>query len=352
MATGVYSIEQLIATRFANAKAFGLNTIAEVLRADLAAHNAIVTDMVGEMCEVGADARRIYGGSNDANMTEVDPFGRSAGQMSVAGAECGFPLKRFQYNTGWTERFLENATVADVAQKQLDAEKAHMKQIQRQIKKAVYGNTNYDFIDLNVDNVSLPVKRFVNADGAVIPDGPDGTSFAGATHTHFTAAAALAVADITTLVGLVQEHGHTGNTYIAINLADEAAFRALVGFSAYVDMRMTLPADTSTPMTRLDYRKTNNRAIGLLSGAEVWVKPWAIANYAFCYDAGDSRKPLYLRQRSSGGALQGLRTAGNWSTHPFGGESMEAEFGVGVWTRTNGAVHYFAGAAWADPTIA
>ena len=351
MATGVLTIADLIATRFASAKAFGVNTIADVLRADLAAHNQMVEQMVSEMCEISSDARRIYGGSNDANMTEVDEFGNAPSQKAVSGAECGFPLKRFQYNTGWTERFMDNATVADVAQKQLDAEKAHRKQVARQIKLAIYGNTNYTFNDLNVDNVALAIKRFVNADSAVIPDGPDGTTFDGSTHTHFTAAAALAVADVTAMINTVQEHGHTGATYVAINVANEAAFRALAGFSAYVDMRMTIPADTSTPMTRLDYRKTNNRPIGLLSGAEIWVKPWAIASYAFCYDAEDARKPLVLRQRSSGGALVGLRNVGSWSTHPFGGENMEWEGGAGVWTRTNGACYYFGGAAWADPTI-
>jgi hypothetical protein len=30
---------------------------------------------------------------------------------------------------------------------------------------------------------------------------------------------------------------------------------------------------------------------------------------------------------------------------------MEAEFGVGVWTRTNGAMLYFGGTSYTDPTI-
>lgn len=351
MATGVYTIDDLIATRFANAKAFGLNTIAEVLRGDLAAHNAIVDQMVRELCDVTGDARRIYGGSNDANMTEVDPLGRAASQKGVTGAEVGFPLKAFQYNTGWTERWLENATVADVAQRQLDAEKAHMKQIQRQIKLAVFGATNYDFVDLNVDNVTLHVKRFANADGAVIPDGPNGETFDGSSHQHYTAANPLVVANLTALIANVQEHGHTGATILAINVAEEAAVRALSGFSAYVDVRMTLPADTATPLARLNPKLTNNRPIGLLGGAEVWVKSWVPNGYQFAYDPADSRKPLAFRQRVAGATLAGLRMAGNFSSHPFGGESMEAEFGVGVWTRTNGACNYDGAGAWADPTI-
>lgn len=330
-----------------------MTTIAEVLRADLAAHNDIVNTMMQELCEVTSDARRIQGGSNVADMTEVDPLGRAPGQKNVTGAEVCFPLKDFQYNTGWTERWLENATVADVAQRQLDAEKAHLRQIIRQIKKAcLEDDANYDFVDLNVDNITLHVKRFCNNDGVVPPAPPDGTVFAG-THQHYSGATPLVVANLTTMISNVLEHGHTTDPRLAINVAQEAAVRGFVGFSAYVDVRYTLPADTSTPIQRTSIRgiAANNRAIGLLGGAEVWVKPWMPANYQMAYDAGDSRKPLAFRQRSSGGAMQGLRMAGNFSAHPFGGESMEAEFGIGVNCRTNGACNAI-NAGWLDCVIA
>jgi hypothetical protein len=356
MPTGLYTIDDLIATRFANAKAFGLSTIAEVLRADLEAHNAIVSSMVSELCDITGDARRLTGGSNTANMTEVDPLGRAPSQKAVSGYEVGFPLKMFQFATGWTERYLENATVADVAQKQLDAEKAHMRQVIRQIRKAIFTETNYSFIDLNVDNVSIAIKAFCNSGDAtyIPPDGPDGTTFSVG-HDHFSSTAGggtAVVGDYTTIIDTVQEHGHTGATIIAINIADETIARAMAGFSAYVDMRLGTNQAANQPIKRLDYRLTNNRPIGILHGAEVWVKSWVPHEYAFCYDPADSRKPLGFRQRSAGGALQGLRTAGNFSTHPFGGEIMEAEFGVGVWTRTNGAACFSNGGAWVDPTIA
>jgi hypothetical protein len=285
-------------------------------------------------------------------MTEVDPLGRAPSQKQLNGFESGFPLKVFQYNTGWTERFLQNATVADIAMKQFDAEKAHLRQVIRQIKLAIFDDDNYDFVDLNVDNVTVHVKRFANNDGTFIPpDGPDGTTFA-VTHQHYTGTAGsgtAVVGDYTTLIDNVQEHGHTGHTILAINVANEATARAMLGFSAYVDMRLTTNQASNEPVQRLDYRLTNNRPIGILHGAEVWVKSWVPAKYAFCYDPADSRKPLAFRQRAGNG-LQGLRTVGNFTTHPFGGEVMEAEFGVGVWTRTNGALHYSDGASFLDIT--
>ncbi len=61
-------------------------------------------------------------------------------------------------------------------------------------------------------------------------------------------------------------------------------------------------------------------------------------------------KPLAFRQREAA-SLQGLRIAAQLDTHPLYAQYMEAEFGVGVWTRTNGAVLYFGGASYTDPTI-
>lgn len=349
MTTGTFSIADLIATRFANAKAFGMETIAEVLRADLAAHNQIVTDMVSDLCDITTDARRLTGGSNDANMTEVDSFGRAPSQKQVAGFEVGFPLKMFQYNTGWTERYLQNATVSDVVQKQLDAQKAHLKQVIRQIKLAIFDDTNYNFVDLNVDNITIGIKRFTNSDGTYNPpDAPDGTAFT-TTHTHFSGATPMVVANLTDMITHVVHHGHF-NPILAINVAQEAAVRGFVGFTAYVDIRLTATEGDPTKKYTLGRVSVNNRAIGILGEAEVWVKPWVPAIYQVCYDPQDSRKPLGFRQRSGGG-MNGLRMAGNFSAHPFGGESMEAEFGVGVNCRTNGAVNVI-NAGWLDATIA
>jgi hypothetical protein len=347
MATGTYSIADLLKVRFSSAKELGLDTIAATLQADLAVHNQIVTELVSEMCEVGTDARRVYGGSNTAEMTEVDEFGRAPSQKNVGGVECGFPLKLFQYNLGWTRKFLENATVGDLVQGQLDAQKAHMVQIRKEIQYASLRAVNFNFTDHLVDNVVLPVKRFLNADSAAIPDGPNGETFAGASHDHYTDVTPLAVADITGLVDTVVEHGHGNYVKLCISRTDEAAFRALSGFVAYVDPRLNLGAASNQPEKRLDVSRLDNRAIGILGGAEVWVKPWMVANYAMVYDAGDSRKPLYFRQRLAS-AMQGLRLAAEFDSHPLQAQVMEAEFGIGVWTRTNGAVHYSGNNTWAD----
>lgn len=348
MAVGTYSIADLLQTRFVTAKQFGMDNIAEVLRADLAAHNERVALQMRELCEVGMDAYRVAGASGSGAMTEVDEFGHAPTERSITGEGIGFPLRRYQFNTGWTEAFLENATPADIAQKQLDAEVAHLRQINIELRRAIFRSANFNFTDLNVDNVVLGVRRFLNADSlAAIPDGPDGTVFDNTTHTHYTAAAALVVGNITALIDNVIEHGHGGDVRLCISQTNEAAFRALVGFNAYPDPRITTVLTQLTSGKVLDQSRLNDRAIGTLGGAEVWVKSWVPASYCVVMDAGDPRKPLYFRVRK-GSDYNTLRTVSNWSTHPFGGEDMEAMFGIGVWTRTNGAAHFFGGAAWVD----
>lgn len=349
MTTGTHDISTLLASRLTSAAAFGLDTIQAILEADVAAHNAIVTDMVGAMCDVTTDRQRKYGSSAGGEMAEVDEYGRSATQLAQPGATGGYPLRLFQYAIGWTSKWFETHTPADMATAVQAAEKAHLRRVQREIKRAIFGATNYTFNDFLVDGVDLAVKRFVNADSQAIPEGPNGESFDSSTHTHYNANATLTAAALLDTIDDVIEHGHGGMVKVAIAKADETAVRALSGFTAYTDPRIIYRA-TDTPGQTLDISRLDSRAIGIFGGAEVWTKPWAIANYAFAWDDASPSKPLAFRQRAST-SLQGLRIAATLDTHPLHAQYMEAEFGVGVWTRTNGAVLYFAAGAWADPTI-
>jgi len=347
--TGTYDISSLLAARFQSVAEFGLDTIQQVLAADIAAHNAIVNQMVNEMAELTTERQRIYGTSTDGDMIEVDELGRAPTQKAVTGATVGFPLKNFQFPLGWTQKWMATKTPADMAMMTQAAEKAHLRAIQREIKRAIFASTNYTHTDHLVDNVALAVKRLVNADSAAIPNGPNGEAYDGTTHDHYNTNATLTAAALTANIEDVIEHGHGNSVRVAIARADEAAVRLLTGFVAYVDPRVVYRV-TDTGPALLDTSRLDNRAIGLFSGAEVWVKPWAIASYPFAWDAADPNKPLCFRQRAAT-ALQGLRIAATLDTFPLVAQYMEAEYGIGVWTRTNGAVLYSASGTWADPTI-
>ena len=107
--------------------------------------------------------------------------------------------------------------------------------------------------------------------------------------------------------------------------------------------------NTDTPGQTLDISRLDNRAIGIFGGAEIWVKSWMPNNYVFVWDSG-SDKPLVVRQRANG-TSPGLRIAATNSSFPLYAQYMEAEFGVAVYNRTNGAVLFFGGTSYANPTI-
>lgn len=346
---GTHDISTLLAARFQSVAEFGVDTIAQVLASDLAAHNMLTMEMVGQLCEVTSDRQRIYGTAAEGEMYEVDEYGRAPTQVSRPGATVGFPLKLYQFALGWTRKWLQTRTPADMATAVISAERAHVISLRNELKKAIYLSSNYTHNDHLVDKVDLAVKRLVNADSAAIPPGPNGEEFDGATHSHYNAEASLTAANLLTSIDDLVEHGHGSAVKMYISRTNEAAVKALTGFEPYVDPRLIYRA-SDTAARALDISKIDNRAIGIFGAAEVWVKPWAIASYAFIHDAGAPQKTLAYRQRDAS-ALQGLRIAAELDDYPLIARYMEAEFGLGVWTRTNGVVHYFAGGAYVDPTL-
>lgn len=347
--TGTHDITSLLAATNQSAADFGLDTIAEVLRRDLEVHNALMRQALGEFADVTQDRQRIAGGSTNVEMKEVDEYGRAATQRMAKSAQVGFPLTLFQSALGWTRTWERERTPADFARATIAAEKAHRRVVLREIKRALYRSANYTHVDDLVDNISFGVKRLVNGDGDSIPEGPNGETFNGATHTHYMANAGLNVTVATALIDTVVEHGHGTSVRVYINKADEAAWRALTGFVAYSDPRIILATNANAARDRLDISRMDNRAIGIFGAAEVWVKPWAIASYPLAFDVGTADKPLVVRERTAGS--MDLQIVAEIDAHPLVARYMEAKFGVGVWTRTNGAVLYTAAGAYTDPTI-
>ena len=347
--TGSYTIESLLAVSFQSVAEFGTDTVAEVLAEDVAAHNEMVQEMLSSMVDFTAERQEIYGSSVDGEMVEVDEFGRSPTQADRPGSNVAYPLRLFQFAVGWTEKWMQVKTPRDLALQVQGAEDAHLRAILRELKRAIYVSANYTYTDHLIDKVALDVKRFVNADSKPIPNGPNGETYDSSTHTHYDANATLTATVLKASINDVIEHGHGAGVRAAINKADETATRALTGFTAYPDPRI-IYRNADTPANTLDISRLDNRPIGIFEGAEVWVKPWALANYAFTWDAGSPKKPLKLRQRTAT-SLQGLRVAAELSSYPLHAKYMEDEYGIGVYTRTNGAVLEFDNGTYQDPTI-
>lgn len=350
--TGTYSVADLLDTRFQSLTVaqFGLDTIVQVAEDDLVAHNAIVNDLLTEFCDVSEDLLRVSGSSLGGDMQEVDEYGLSSTQKSSPGQTVGFPLRSFQFNVGWTKRFFEKASVRDWALMTDAAEKAHLRAIQRGIKRAIFGATNYSFVDFLNHKVTLPVKAFYNADGTNIPDGPNGETFNGASHTHYLGSATLTTTAMDALINTVLEHAFGNKMMVAFSHTDEATVRGLSGFIAAADPRLILSVNQNQADQRLDLSRLDNRMIGYYGAAEIWIKPWMVANYAFCSDIQNGMKPLVFRE-DVGGAAKGLYVAAELDDYPLYAKAMQAEFGVGVWNRGNGAVLQFNNASYTAPTI-
>lgn len=352
--TGTFDVSSTFAARLSAIPNFNdqnMERVQQALDQELFAHNTLMQQMVGELADITVERLRTYGAASGGSMIKVDEYGRGPTQLAVPGDTAGFPLHKYQYPIGWTDTWFKIKKPIDLAVVVQAAEVADKKAVVYEIKTALFLSGNYTFYDHLVDNVQLSVKRLVNADSASIPTGPNGESFNPATHTHYNGYASLTAANMLDNINDVVEHGFGGSVRVYISTTDEAAVRALTGFSPYLDPRLMIGAVAANQVNqpRLDITRLDNRAIGIFGPAEVWVKPWMIASYQFAFDAAGP-PPLAFRQRDAE-AMQGLRVAGEIPVYPLLARYMEREFGLGVWNRTNGAVGYFANVTYADPTI-
>lgn len=347
MPTGTYTVADLASITSTTAVDFGLEPIREALTRDLAAYNAVVDDMLTDLAEPSTERERIYGSSADGEMLESDEYDRGVAVKAGAGSNVGFPLKKFVKDVGWTRDYFLQSTPAQIANTVLSIEAMHTRAIRRELQRAIFDSANVTMIDrFQAPQINLAVKRLVNADSAAIPNGPNGETFTASTHTHydFLDGASPTAAALTALIEDVVEHGHGSRVLLNINRAAEAAVRLLTGFVPYTDPRLTINTAANQAATRLDMSRIDNRAIGLFGAAEVWVRSWVPSGYVFAYDAGSSMKPLVYRQHPVT-SIRGLRIVATLEDYPLYAEVMDSYFGFGVWTRTNGAVLYYAGGA-------
>jgi hypothetical protein len=330
------TLDTLKATRNTTVADYGEDKAYAALTALLGAHNAIMNEMVQSLCEFTADQLNSYGGAANGTMTEADEFGSPDVQKASLGVDVGFPLRLFQYGIGWTRKYMQNRTVAEWAGQLEGAMVAHRLIVESQIKKAIFTPTNnLTYKDKLVNNVTLPIRAFLNADGTEIPPDPWGNAFTAGSHTHYIGTASLVAANLSALIAAVREHYNTGSVQVDINQAQEAAVRALSGFTAYVDARIVQPQTvTYAGGQQLDVMNIYNRPIGIFDGAEINVKPWVPANYFFAYNPTQA-KPLKFRTRT--GAWAGLQIAADLAAYPLYARFFEDEFGIGVYERANGA---------------
>lgn len=331
---------------------FGETNAFDAIRDALDAHNAELQEALSMFCEISSERLRAYGTSDAMEMRRVDEFGAVDVQKVTGGQSLGLPIYLHQVAVGWTRKALQRITVARLAAQYLAANDADIRNLNREIRRALFKPTNnLAYIDRLVDNVTLEVRALLNADGQEPPIGPNGETFNGTTHTHYLANAGLTATYLDGLLDTVREHGVNGDLVLFIARGNEAAVRALPGFQAYTDPRI-IPADnTSRAAGNLDMVNVNNRAIGIYNGAEVWVKPWVPTDYQTVLDLNPSQKPLGLRTESGSltAGAGALIIAAEHEHYPLRAQWMEREFGVSALARHKAAAGFSNGAAYVIP---
>jgi hypothetical protein len=354
-AYGTSSVLDTLAANFQTVAQIGEDTVWDQLSLALAAHNRIVNSLLADFCQPTTDRLRRYGVAAQMQMDELDEHATPDAQKIPGGVVVGFPLKKYGSALQWTRTYFQKAKGSEIAAKMTGMLDADAFNLMRQIKKCLFRPTNYTFIDRLVDNLNvipLPVKAFVNADGAGMPVGPNGETFDGSTHTHYltcTTPGTLTDADLTSGLNTVLEHYSSGQAMIYVNQAQEATVRGFTpNFQQMYDNSLTIGGNVTYAKGPLDAIQIYNRRIGTYRGAEVWVKPWMPAGYVFIFVKG-APKPICLRYDPD--LPSNLTMVFEDELHPLRARAYERHVGFGVWNRTNGALIDITNASYTQPSF-
>jgi hypothetical protein len=350
--TGTHTLASLQAITNQNIMQFGIENVLPVITAELETHNRSLREAMATFATPTTEREEAAGvGSDDFEMEEADEFNRPRGQVLTPPSKVGYPLRRFTFAMGWTAEYFNNSTPAALVARLIKAESMHKKALQKAIRKALLTSVNANFVPYIEDlkDTSVIVKPMYNSDGDVPPLGPQLDIFDG-THNHYLNSASLTNAAVAGLINTVAEHTTDATVQIWINKADEAAYRGLSDFRPYLDVRERARTDQSTGLPTLDTGNINNRGIGFINGAEVWVKPWMVTNYSVAINLAATEKPLKMREPVAE-SRRGFRPIAEIATFPLQARMFEALFGFGGYNRGAAAVLFVgAGGVYVIPS--
>jgi hypothetical protein len=341
MTTGTLTNLDLSKQIFTSAVDYGLDKIYDFINQDLASYNASVREMMAEFCEATQKQTVVFDGSSNMAFEEADEFGVPTSKKDNSRWDVSFPVRKFIAGLGWTQDFLSMKTPAELEVSYTKLKTAHAKNIIKMIKRAIFNNVNYSFVDTHYNAATLTVRRFWNADGSTMPNNSNGTAFDGTTHTHYLASAAVSNADIDGAISTVREHDQTLGVRIYVNGANISDLEAIVTtkFKALSSALLVYSGENST-VAKLDNRDISNYLAGIWDGLyEVWVKPWVPEDYITVLASEMPDKPLAFRELPFA-SMQGLKLDSMVSVQPLVSQSASHFAGVGVLNRSAGSVLY------------
>jgi len=323
----------------------------------LAIHNAIMAELVQELCQTTTEYQGVYGGVPQMRMIRGGEFSVPLVQKVATGTTMGFPLEKSEIAMQWTRRAFEQMTLEKFRLQMQSALLADVKDFRKTLMNAVFSPVNeLDFEDYLVDYRNIPVYAFLNGDGRPVPVALDGSSFPG-THTHYTFATSVTEQAVRDLLTNVIEHGTTGDVKLFIPRSFESAIwnmQASGAFHPFLQANIVPGANASYATGgTLDLGNQYNRSIGYFDGAEVVVRSWVPPKYMVCVDSGaPNDKPLAYRTLPDGvNAELGLRFEAE--TYPLRAQTMDRYYGIAPWQRHKVATLYVdaAATAYVAPTI-
>jgi hypothetical protein len=284
---------------------------------------------------------------NQMQFQRATEYGRPDRQrITQAEVERFIPIEDFSLGVGFTRKYLALATASQVALQVDEATRADQELIIRSILQQIFRIEN-----LGAGGI---YKAFWNNDGQVPPRFAD-TTFLG-THTHYLTSAALDLAAVTALKLKLTEHGYDTSRELWINVAQEAAVRAITGFVPIQDRDLRLIANTNPiNATNIPFALVDpTQFIGALLGFRVRVYSWVPAGYVFAYDAANTglRKSLAWREYPVA-SLRGLQLFNEdpGSSFPLVNSFFARNFGLCALDRSNGALLQVTGGGYTTPTI-
>lgn len=339
---GTLGVPDTVDSNTATIYEIGEDRIWANLQMVLAAHNRTTRELMDLFVERTTEKLMRYGAAPRMDMDEYDEHGTPDAQKVMTGSLAGFPLRKYGRSLGWTKTYFQETTGAEFNAQVTAMLDADTFNVARQLKRALFRPTNYNFVDHLVrENTTypLPVKALVNGDGAPIPPDPNGNPFDPATHTHYLAVATantLLDAELTSGLTTVLEHFRSGSPLILINKAQEGTVRGFTSnFTEVVDSEIVQPTTAKYVRGGLDMIQTYNRRIGRYAGADVWVKPWVPAGYVLIVMTGQEK---VLAWRYSPRKPDDFVLVNEDELHNLRCRSYERNFGLGVYNRVGAAV--------------
>ena len=338
----IYTPDDLMANRASSVVSLGYENI---LNSVTAYGNFIAKDTAEQLSmfvEDTPNSREFWGGVGHLKFTKAGAFGKTETQLEIKDQEVQFPIDKLVCSQGWNTEFWKRANALEARKLMLDLDNAYNQRVRDEIQRAIFRSTArpawkseiYGYLG-TLDKI----QPFVNADGNNIPDAPNGTTFAGATHNHYLAVtgASVAYTDVDYLLGHVMEHV-PGKIILFVDPAMPATLTALAStkfvYNQYTNVISKTTADIGKVATIDGEVDRSNLFIGTWNGFEVHTRSWVPTGYMAAISVNANDKPIHRRIDPM---FEGMQTDGLFSDGRMSNQMWFTYQGYAVFNRVAGA---------------